>query len=268
MMSKQVRIGFRITTDGPKDQSLLTKTEESFGILIEQVRKIAQAVRESQVQQVARFILENLYMRIIEQQKPDTIFVGDYKPDQPLVPGYKPTLPIAFFIERVPTFARHFSGGEYAYFMCYADKRATNEFFNGVILTSDPSRYTPLFQAVNLFHEAQHALDHRWKRNYASLDSQVKEVPAHLIEILIMMHYGGQELLDLTDKYAERIWLQTGLSPERCKPEFIQKCLGQYEYRLDLIFGKAASPLEENLRMDRFIYGFVCNPLLPVLRMG
>ena len=209
--------------------------------------------------------MDNLSLRIIEQQKPDTIFVGNYRPNKPLSKNYQPNLPVAFFIEKVGMFASSIesTNGYAFYFWGTKDKELPIGNFIGL---RDPASFTPFFQAVNFFHEARHALDHKQQPNYLFLSNNQREGSAHFVELTIMQHYGGRSLMRIASKHAERIKKKTGFSIEKCGKDVIRQHITKYDDELDRIFGKALSDREKNLRMDRLMFGFACNPMMSHLK--
>jgi|GEM_PF-3846747 len=259
-MSQARSLSFHFAENGPIDKSLLPKSEKAFMVLIEKVREIASSIQEREVKEVADFILNNLYMRIIEQQKPDTIFMQDYFPDKPLTKTYSPTLPLVFFVERVAQFSDVLNEKmAYAQYCRNDESKQSENSLGNFIMMIDPSLFTHLFLAINLFHEAKHAIDHRRKPNYAKLQHDERERPAHIIELQIMKHYGGRSLMRIADKYRARIEKKTGRNADFCSNSIIEEYVARYDKDLDRIFGKAASKREESLRMDRLLCGLSCS---------
>lgn len=258
-MSREGSISCYFVDQGPTDKSLLIKTEKAFDGLITQVREIVSVVNDEVVKEIGIFILNNLQMRIIEQQKkPNTLFVCDYAPGKPLSKNYKPTLPVVFSIENVEMFKSLIEkSGTVAYYFRNDDSGGAEDVLGKFIAMRDPTKFTPLWYAINLFHEAKHAYDHINNPRYASLNYEQREVPAHLVELLIIRHYGGRALARIAEKYESRIRKKTGLPLEACSNEIIKGYVERYDDDLNRIFGKAKSKAEENLRMDRLLFGFV-----------
>jgi hypothetical protein len=260
----QGRIQYYVSQEGLRDRELLARSKAAFKEMIGQVRDISRRVKMEEVKEVADFILENLCLRIIEQQGADIIYTKTYGSEHRIA-GYEPTLPVVFCVEKIGIFAPEISKSN-SFANYFRTSLVSGEADIGSFIgLRDPKLFTPFFQAINLFHEAKHARDHRVNPNYARLTHEEKELPAHLVEIFIMLHYGGRKLLRLASKYAERITKKHG-SVISVSSDIVHGYIARYDKDLDEIFGKAASQMEEKLRMDRFMFGFVCNPCLEEIK--
>lgn len=261
-MTNQIQASCIITKHGLSNQKLLEQSRNAFKELISQISKISRSINVKPVQEVSELLLNHLTLRVIEQQQPDRIFVGDYD-QSPVTSINQSNLPVVFFIERVALFAPHIQRTNgFAFYIRHFDDGEGFKALGNFIGLRNPASFTSLFQAINLFHEAKHALDHRCIPDYATLELQQRETPAHLVEILIMRFYGGRKLISIAMKYAGRIGKKTGLPLQHCDKQTFAQYVANYDDKLDEIFGKALSERERNLRMDRYLAGFVFNPRL------
>ena len=245
-----------ITSKGPHNNNLFLRSQKAFNELVSQVRKITQTINVASIQEVGNFIVRNLTLRIIEQRGREVIFVRDYG----LSPSNgEPRLPVAFYADKTSIMRSGINPNAFAFYsrqMITSDELPTLGNFIGL---RNPTEFTVFFQAINVFHEAKHALDSRQKADYDLLSSDDREGPAHVLEILILYHYGDQALIRLAMKYVKEIIKKHGKSPRKCDSKILENYISSYDTRLDQIFGKAASDREKHLRMDRFICGFVAN---------
>jgi hypothetical protein len=249
VMAKVV-LSFSISQDGPRDKSLFPKSQKALNELKGKVREISKKVDNPRVKEVADFILGNAHVRILEQQG-DMLFFKDF-------PFSNNGLPIAFFIGKIITFSSAINrSGIYAFYYRreYEDGDDEEDCLGNFIGLQDPKKSTLFFQAINLFHETKHALDHRVIPGYSRLSDEEREHPARFLEDIIISAYGGRELVKLAKEYAQKIKEKTKF-PDCDERKIIAAIASQYERKLDHIFGKAVSKDEELFRMGRFVYDF------------
>lgn len=252
-MTYRKRIELRLSQNGPIDRTLLARSTNAFQCLLEEAGKIQRSVKDTSVQEVAGFILNSMNLRIIERQDHETLYIEDCASREPVSSDPLPDIRVAFYLEDLDILNVHIPRGTFA---AYTDTGTVR--FGDFICLRDPSQFTTLFQAVNLFHEAKHALDRRQNPEYPHWSYAQKEFPAFAVEISITEHFGGIPLRRIVKRTVDHIVHKHGRRPG---VDVMNGYASRYDEKLNSVFGKAQSEIEQQLRMNRLIFGFVAKAL-------